>query len=124
MDHLSEGVGCFDPIQVICRLRVAFPEIVEHLDDPLWKTRNQLFLNTQSGSEAAVRVATRDIQERGPKILFEIPVTNGRSIKGTAERYWVLVTSEEDFPEEFRIRFTTFLNGLVLQPIQVSSETS
>jgi hypothetical protein len=119
IDHLSEGVGCFDPVQVVHRLRGAFPEIIEHSRDYLAETFDHLA--KIDGADAALRIARRDMQERGPKILFEIPVPGERSIRGTAERYWVLVTSEQEFPEDFRRRFTEFLDGLKLQPIRIRS---
>jgi hypothetical protein len=123
IDHLSDGVGCFDPIQVMCRMRVSFPELVEEGRDYLSETYERLRQIAQGGSEGAegaLRIAVRDMQERGPKILFHIPLPDGRSVRGTAERYWVFVTSSEDFPEDFRRRFTHFLHGLHLQPIQVA----
>src|SRR3954463_14151227 len=42
IDHLSEGVGCFDPIQVVQRLRGAFPEIIEPSRDYLGQTYEDL----------------------------------------------------------------------------------
>jgi hypothetical protein len=120
IDHLSEGVGCFDPIQVMSRMRVAFPELIEEARDYLWETADHFRQSTEPGSSGALRIAVRDMQERGPKILFNIPLPGGRSIRGTAERYWVLVTSSQEFPEDFRRRFTDFLNGLFLQPINVA----
>lgn len=120
IDHLSDGVGCFDPIQVVCRMRVAFPNLIEHSRDYLWEACDFFRKSPLAGSDGALRVAVRDMQERGPKIQFEIPLADGRSIKGTAERYWVLVTSKENFPDDFRDRFTEFLKSLRLQPIEVS----
>jgi hypothetical protein len=122
IDHLSEGVGCFDPVQVLCRMRVAFPQLVERSRDYLGETCDRIRQYTDQDSEGALRVAVRDMQERGPKILFEIPLAGGRVIKGTAERYWVFVVSSEDFPQDFRRAFTQFLHSLKLQPIQVSDE--
>jgi hypothetical protein len=49
-----------------------------------------------------------------------IPLADGRSARGTAERYSVLVVSSKDFPEDFRCRFTDFLHGLHLQPIELT----
>ena len=123
IDHLSDGVGCFDPMQVMCRMRASFPELIEESRDYLWETADRLRQMARGGSEgaeAALHIALRDMQERGPKILFRIPLPNGRSIRGTAERYCVFVTCSEDFPEDFRRRFTHFLRGLSLQPIQVA----
>ncbi len=120
IDHLSDGVGCFDPIQVMCRMRLSFPELVEESRDYLLETYEGLRRIAGDGSEGALRIAARDMQERGPKILFRIPLPDGRSIKGTAERYCVFVFSSEDFPEDFRHRFTRFLHDLHLQPIQVA----
>ncbi len=120
IDHLSDGVGCFDPVQVMCRMRLAFPELVEHDRDYLLETYESLRRIGGDGSEAALRIGMRDMQERGPKILFQIPLPDGRSIRGTAERYSVFVFSPVDFPPDFRRRFTDFLHGLHLQPIQVA----
>ena len=117
IDHLSDGVGCFDPVQVVCRLRAAFPELIESTRDHLSETCDRL--RELDGGGEAVRIAVRDMQQRGPKIQFEIPISGGRSVKGTAERYWVLVTSGETFPDDFRRRFITFLESLTLQHIQV-----
>jgi hypothetical protein len=117
IDHLSEGVGCFDPIQVVQRLRGAFPEIIEPSRDYLGQTYEDL--RKIDAASGALRVSIRDMQERGPKIQFEIPASGGHSFRGTAERYWVLVTSKEEFPEDFRRRFIAFLNSLRLQPIQI-----
>jgi hypothetical protein len=64
------------------------------------------------------------MQERGPKILFQIPLAGGRVVSGTVERYWVFVTSNEDFPEDFRRAFTQFLNSLKLQSIEVTDEVA
>jgi hypothetical protein len=124
IDHLSDGVGCFDPIQVMCRMRGTFPELIEEGRDYLseaYERLRQIACDGSEGAEGALRVAVRDMQERGPKILFRIPLPDGRSIRGTAERYCVFVASSEDFPEDFRRRFTHFLHGLHLQPIQVAS---
>jgi len=71
------------------------------------------------GAEAALRTAVRDMQERGPAIQFRIPLSDGHSVDGVAERYWVRVSSQADFPEDFRLRFTAFLGSLTLQPIQI-----
>ena len=120
IDHLSDGVGCFDPMQVMHRMRATFPELIEESRDYLWETCDRIRQITGDGAEGALLIAVRDMQERGPKILFSIPLPDGRSIRGTAERYWVCVTSSEDFPDDFRRRFTHFLNGLSLQPIQVA----
>jgi len=117
IDHLSGGVGCFDPVQVVCRLRGAFPELIEKTGDSLWETCDRL--RKVDGADEAVRLAIRDLQQRGPKLQFEIPISGERSVKGTAERYWVAVTSGETFPDDFRCRFITFLESLTLQPIQV-----
>jgi hypothetical protein len=117
IDHRSDGVGCFDPVQVVCRLRDAFPELIESSHDCLWEACDQV--RKLEGAEAAVRTAVRDMQERGPKIQFEIPILGGRSVKGTAERYWVLVTARETFPDDFRRRFVAFLESLTLQSIQI-----
>lgn len=121
IDHLSDGVGCFDPRQVVCRLRSVFPSLVELPSDPLWETYERIRASDQAGSAGALRIAVRDIQERGPKIMFEVPLRGGGSIRGTAERYWVLVTSPTEFPEEFRRCFTEVLGRLFFQPIQVST---
>ena len=121
IDHLSDGVGCFDPQQVVCRLRGIFPSLVELPSDPLWETYEHIRASDQAGSAVALGVAIRDIQERGPKIMFEVPLSGGGSVRGTAERYWVLVSSPTEFPKEFRRRFTEFLGSLFLQPIQVST---
>jgi hypothetical protein len=120
IDHLSDGVGCFDPVQVICRMRGFFPELIESSRDCLWETANSIRQLTSSGQgEGAYLTAVRDMQERGPKILFTIPLTDGRVVRGTAERYWVSAYFTEKFPEDFQRRFTEFLNSLFLQPIQV-----
>ncbi len=119
IDHLSSGVGCFDPIQVMNRMRVAFPGLVENSRDYLWEACDHFRKNTAPGADGALRIAVKDMQERGPKILFSIPWSGGRSIGGTAERYVVLVSSSEEFPADFRLRFTEFLRALFLQPIQI-----
>jgi hypothetical protein len=119
IDHLSDGVGTFDPVQVVARMRGVFPELIESPRDYLWETCDRLRKMTGEGVDGALRIAVRDMQERGPKILFEIPLPCGRTVKGTAERYWVSVTSKEDFPSDFRRRFTAFLESLKLQPIQI-----
>ena len=119
IDHLSAGVGCFDPMQVVNRMRVAFPELIvenrDHLQEACEFFRGK-------GAEGALRIAVRDIQERGPAILFQIPLSDGRSIRGWAERYSVRVTFAENFPDDFRDRFTDFLRRLFLQPIQITTE--
>ena len=122
IDNLSDGVGCFDPIRVMHRMRASFPELIEDKCDYLRETFNRLREITDDGTRGndARLTAVRDLQERGPKILFIIPLPDGRSIRGTAERYWVLVTSSDDFPHDFRQRFTNFLHGLSLQPIQIA----
>jgi hypothetical protein len=124
IDHRSDGVACFDPIQVVCRMRVAFPQLIEHSRDYLWETCDWMRKLTRPGSDGALRIAVRDMQERGPKVLFEIPLAGGHVVRGTAERYWVHVSSTDAFPEEFRQAFTEFLNSLKLQPIQVSYEVT
>ena len=78
IDHLSDGVGCFDPIQVMCRMRLSFPELVEDSRDYLLETYEGLRRIARDGSEGALRIAARDMQERGPKILFRIPLPDGR----------------------------------------------
>ena|GEM_PF-6283173 len=105
-------------------MRGAFPNLIEHSRDYLWESCDFFRKNTTEGSEGALRMAVRDMQERGPKILFEIPLADGHSIKGTAERYRVLVTSKQNFPEDFRDHFIEFLKSLRLQPIEVSHEVA
>jgi hypothetical protein len=120
VDHLSDGAGCFDPIQVLHRMRAAFPDLAESTRDYLWETCDAFRTLSEPGAEKAFRSAVRDMQERGPKFLFEIPLPDGRSIKGTVERYWVSVTSlGSDFPDDFRQRFIAFLETLRLHPIQI-----
>lgn len=120
LDHLSAGVGCFDPIQVVHRLRGAFPELIESPRDYLWETCDYIRkLDRSQGADGALRIAVRDMQERGPKILFQIPVSDGRLLQGTAERYWIYVSDREDVPPDFRRRFTAFLESLWLQPIEI-----
>lgn len=120
IDHLSDGVGCFNPMQVMARMRGAFPELVVENRDFLWEACEYFIRMTGEGATGALRIAVRDLQERGPKFLFHIPLNDGRIVKGTAERYWVNVRSTEEFPEEFRQRFTDFLKSLTLQTIEVS----
>lgn len=101
-------------------MRVAFPEIIESTRDVLWETCDHFRrLERSDGVDGALRIAVRDMQERGPAILFTIPLSDGRSVSGIAERYRVEVSSQEEFPEDFRRRFTAFLGNLALQPIQV-----
>lgn len=120
IDHLSDGVGCFDPVQVVSRMRGAFPDLVEDTRDHLWDTCDYFRkLERSDGADGALRIAVRDLQERGPMVAFEIPLPDGQRIKGHAERYWVSVSSKTDFPEDFRRRFVAFLESLTLQPIQV-----
>jgi hypothetical protein len=120
IDPHSSGVGCFDPMRVINRMRVAFPEIVVEARDPLWEPYEYIRKRGGDGAEGALRIAVRDIHERGPKILFSIPAAGGHSIRGTAERYRVGVNSKVEFPADFRNRFTAFLHSLSLQPIHVT----
>jgi hypothetical protein len=122
LDHLSDGVGCFDPVQVVSRMRATFPQLIEHSRDYLWETCDRIRKST--AEDGALLVAVRDMQERGPKILFEIPLAGGHTITGTAERYWVHVSSKEAFPKDFQETFTRFLNSLNLQPIQVFHEVA
>jgi hypothetical protein len=124
LDHLSDGVGCFDPVQVVNQMRVAFPQLVEPSRDYLWEACDFIRKSTAEDSDDALRIAVRDMQERGPKILFEIPLADGRTVTGTAERYWVLVSSKEAFPDDFREAFSRFLNSLKFQPIRVSHEVA
>jgi hypothetical protein len=124
IDHLSDGVGCFDPVRVIGRMRAAFPQLIEQARDYLWETCDRIRQSTGEGSQGALRGAVRDMQERGPKILFEIPLADGHVVTGTAERYWVRVTSNDDFPQDFRRAFTQFLSSLELQSIQVYDEVA
>jgi hypothetical protein len=104
-------------MQVIQRMRLAFPEMTENSRDHLWQTCDRLRGLEQAGN--ALRVAVRDLQERGPVILFHIPLSGGSLIRGVAERYRVSVSAAESFPEEFRLRFTSFLQSLKLQPILI-----
>jgi len=120
IDHLSDGVGCFDPRQVMNRMRAAFPELVESPRDYLAEACDYFRRLSGAGAEGAFRIAIRDMQERGPKFLFEIPLSGGLAVRGTAERYWVSVSSKDaDFPEDFRRRFVSFLESLRLQPIEI-----
>lgn len=70
IDHLSHGVGCFDPVQVMSRMRSAFPDLIEDRRDYLWEVAGRLRGFPDSGADAAFRAALRDLQERGPKILL------------------------------------------------------
>ena len=97
-----------------------FPELIDGSRDYLWETANRTRQQSGPGSEEALRIAVRDVQERGPKFLFTIPLPDGDFVTGTAERYCVSVSSYVDFPEDFRRRFTAFLSSLRLQPIQVT----
>src|SRR5260221_6020171 len=70
IDHLSDGVGCFDPLQVMSRMREAFPELVESTRDYLWETCDHLRKRSQAGAEVALRIAVRDMQEESRRFCL------------------------------------------------------
>jgi hypothetical protein len=72
IDHLSDGVGCFDPIQVMHRMRGPFPELIEESRDYLAETYEGLRRIAGDGTPA-LRIAIRDMQERGPRSISGFP---------------------------------------------------
>jgi hypothetical protein len=55
IDHLSSGVGCFDPQRVVHRLRGAFPALVEHPHDPSRKTYERIGTKGRESSAGALQ---------------------------------------------------------------------
>ncbi|MGJ8641759.1 MAG: hypothetical protein ACSHYA_20380 [Opitutaceae bacterium] len=119
LDWNSEGVGCFDPIQLIARLRLEFPETETKECDHLLNTCKAIAELGGNEITPALKSAVKDLHERGPAIQFEIPVSAQKKAKGIAERYWMRVSSEEPFPGEFENRFMKFLLSLHLQNIEI-----
>jgi hypothetical protein len=99
-------VGCFDPTIVVVRLREAFPEVKvdpeEYYD--VFKRLGEV--------QGALRIIENDARRRGPIWRFHLPLDNGRSIIGWAERYSVRILDNEPIPEPIRSRFLAFLEGL------------
>lgn len=121
MDWNSDGVGCFDPLQIVARMRVAFPELKCDERDHLLDTCKTIS-RAADGESAALRAGVKDLYERGPVILFEIPYSSGRTIKGVVERYVMRVSSDEPLPDKFVEEFTSFLESLKLQEIEITKE--
>jgi hypothetical protein len=103
-------VGCFYPTVVVALLRQAFTNVEVMPQDVSWNDYDHFVQH--SVGEGALRVAERDAQRRGPIWQFHMPMGNGRSIRGHAERYRVLISSEEVIPEPLCSQFLEFLNTL------------
>ena len=73
--------------------------------------------STGSG-ERALRTATNDAWRRGPIFRFHLDWA-GTRYKGHAERFLVILRSEDPFPEDLRQRFCSFLRSLSLDPFTV-----
>jgi hypothetical protein len=103
-------VGCFDPTVVVVRLRKVFPEVTVDQEDFAWKDYD--LFKRMGAVEGCVRVAERDARRRGMMWRFHLPLGNGRTAVGIAERYSVRIHDEEPIPEPVRLRFLAFLEEL------------
>ena len=115
----TDGVGCFDPTNVITHLMAEMPEAVVCLHDYAWKDY-EYFLSA-GAHEGALRTAENDALRRGPMYRFRLRAGGGRMIKGGAERYRIRIWSEEEIPDELKRRFLLFLRSLKFAPVEVKS---
>lgn len=116
-----DNIGCFDPWIVVARLKEAIPEVVVQPEDSAWRAYD--WFQAHGAVEGAIRIAERDAMRRGPIWSFEIPTTDGRMIRGHAERYVVEIGGEEPIPNDLKGRFLAFLETLRFAPfVEVSSE--
>lgn len=121
IDWNSECVGCFDPIQVVARMRVVFPNLITNERDFLLETCKGI-AELSSGEMGALKTAVKDLYGRGPIILFSIPQPDGSEVTGTAERYWMHVSSAKSFSKEFREKFLSYVNNLCMQKIEIKED--
>jgi hypothetical protein len=117
----GSGVGCFDPEQVLLRLREAFgPDVEYDLTDLLAGVQERVLRTaTELGMPAdslPVRSAARAERTDGPRYQFRLRVGPGAFVTGRVDRYSVQVACEAaaEFPEPARGRFVAFLRSLRL----------
>jgi len=120
IDHNSDGVATFDPIQVIARLRAIYPDLEDDFQDHLLSTCKAFA--REGETNGALKIAVKDLYERGPAIRFRIPLDDGRELRGVAERYWVILSCEDPIPKVHRPRIRAFLSSLFFQEIKVVEE--
>ena len=122
----AHNICCFDPTIVVFRLRQAFPEIIIGPDDHAWRdcaafTRMNALEPTLSsrapvGIDGALRIAERDARRRGPLWTFELPLPDGRTLPGSAERHNVSFQSSQSIPEPYRSRILDFFHEMQFAP--------
>lgn len=122
------GIGCLDPRKIAYRLVQAFPgEAVVCLHDYAWKDydsfkQRSVLEGASDTLEAVMRVAERDAHRRGPLLAFRLHAGRHQVILGRAERYNVMIWSEQPIPSGLRGRFIAFLRSLTFDPFEITSE--
>jgi hypothetical protein len=106
----SEGrwntVCCFDPTNIVTRLRAAFPDVEVAADDYALKTYKRA---VDLGANVVTKTAKRDLHVRGPIWTFHFTDPTHAGVRGVAERYVVRFVSEEPISDSFRAELTEFL---------------
>jgi len=97
-----EVVCAFDPNKVIVRLRGMFPDLEVDPRDYAWRDFDLFAQHGLVDESGALGMAARDARRRGPVWLFRLPGTVKVTVRGQAERHFVIFSSETPFPEPLR----------------------
>jgi hypothetical protein len=102
----------FDPNKVVARLCRQFSGTQVDPKDYAWRDFDLFAQHGVVDESGALGVAARDARRRGPVWKFELPVFDGVSVRGSAERHFVSFICESAFPEPLRSRLIGFVEGL------------
>ena len=122
VDYHETELGVFNPLVLFSRMEHAFPEIEKFGGDHLEDTCASIVELHKNEGSGAVRIALRDLIERGPALRFRIPRSDGSFYVGLVDRQSITVSSLKPFGEVFRTDFEEFLKMLKFPQICINSE--
>lgn len=120
------GVGCFDPVMILHRMKEVFgPDLEFDAADLLAghyerRLQSAAELGIHADSPAVVSAA-KLVREVSPRYAFRLRVGSAAFVSGQADRYTlhVVCACEADFPEPARGRFVAFLRSLQFGQVTV-----
>ena len=120
------GVGCFDPAEVLHRMREVFgPDLEYELTDRS-AIRHEQALQTAAelgmpADSPPILSADRVMRESGPRYEFRLRVGPATFVTGQVDRHSIRVMcgGEAEFPEPARGRFVAWLRSLRLGQVRV-----
>lgn len=112
LDRASECLG-LDPDLVIQELKTKFPGAHVHSEDKLstqvQRMKKLLAQDPRQGMDHVLQTLKRNAKHNGPQFSFELPVSEGKVIKGYVQKYVIVLLLDDSLSDEVRNRLLGFL---------------